>query len=219
MKIHQAQAKNFCRVLDIRVAQSVHTKVLDHRFVEQRLHVAKGRIGIDGIFRLHRGREYPLTDSIRFAPPQNVHHAVRQNDGTHTLIGLCLADGVLTLPLAVEGSAYLQRTSIPIEVAPLQPADLAAAQAGHQLRLEEVPPHLILLHHFKESFQLRTGEEALGPVDWLGCGRPLGRISGNDMRLHRVFQCGVEGGVDVAHHGVRELMPHLGVLVDAPLRF
>ena len=25
--------------------------------------------------------------------------------------------------------------------------------------------------------------------------------------------------MDVAHHGVRELMPHLGVLADAPLRF
>ena len=102
----------------------------------------------------------------------------------------------------MEGSAHLQRPGVPIEVAPLQTADLTAAQAGHQLRLEEVPPHLILLHHFKESIQLRTGEDALGPVVWLGRGRPLGRISGNDMRLHRVFQRGVEGGMDMANHGV-----------------
>ena len=39
------------------------------------------------------------------------------------------------------------------------------------------------------------------------------------MCLHRVLQCGVERGVDVANHGVRELMIHLGVLVNAPLRF
>ena len=39
------------------------------------------------------------------------------------------------------------------------------------------------------------------------------------MGLHRVLQRGVEGGMDVAHHGVRELMPHLGMLMDAPLRF
>ncbi|MFQ9126526.1 MAG: hypothetical protein ACLR4Z_06725 [Butyricicoccaceae bacterium] len=70
---------------------------------------------------------------------------MRQDDGAHALIGLRLADGVFALPLAVEGSAYLQRTGIPIEVAPLQTADLAAAQAGRQLRLEEVTPHLILL--------------------------------------------------------------------------
>ena len=187
--------------------------------LEERFHVAIGCIGIDGIFRLHRIREYPLADGIRLAPPQDFSHAVRQDDGAHALIGLRLADGVFALPLAVEGSAYLQRTGIPIEVAPLQTADLAAAQAGHQLRLEEVSPHLVLLHNCEEVVQLRTGQDALGLVVGLGCRCPLGRISGNDMRLHRVFQCGVEGGVDVAHHGVGELMPHLGVLVDAPLRF
>ena len=144
---------------------------------------------------------------------------MRQDDGTHALIGLRLTDGVLALPLAVEGSAYLQRTGIPIEVAPLQTADLAAAQAGHQFRLEEVTPHLVLLHHCKEVVQLRTGENALGLVVGLGRCRAFGGVSWNDVRLHRVFQCGVECGMDVAHHGVGELMPHLGMLVDAPLRF
>ena len=144
---------------------------------------------------------------------------MRQDDGAHALIGLRLADGVFALPLAVEGSAYLQRTGIPIEVAPLQTADLAAAQAGHQLRLEEVTPHLILLHHCKEGIQLCTGENALGLVVGLGRCRAFGGVSWNDVRLHCVFQCGVEGGVNVAHHGVGELVPHLGMLVDAPLRF
>ena len=187
--------------------------------LEQRFHVAIRRVGIDWILRLHRVGEYPLTDGIRLAPPQDFSHTVRQDDGAHALIGLRLADGVFALPLAVEGSAHLQRTGISIEVAPLQTADLAAAQAGHQLRLEEVPPHLILLHHCEEGVQLRTGEDTLGLVVGLGRRCPLSRISGNDMRLHRVLQRGVEGGVNVAHHGVGELMPHLGVLVDASLRF
>lgn len=187
--------------------------------LEERLHVAIGRIGIDGIFRLHRVREYPLADGIRLAPPQDFSYAVRQDDGAHALIGLCLTDGILALPLAVESAAHLQRTGIPIEVAPLQTADLAAAQAGHQLRLEEVPPHLVLLHHCKEVVQLRTGQDALGLVVGLGRRCPLGGVPGNDMRLHRVLQRGVEGGMDVAHHGVGELMIHLGVFVDAPLRF
>ena len=186
---------------------------------EQRLHVEVGRAGVDRILRLHWVGEYPLTDGIRLAPPQDVRHAVRQDDGTHTLIGLRLADSVFALPLAVESAAHLQRTGIPVEVAPLQTADLAAAQAGHQLRLEEVPPHLVLLHHCKEVVQLRTGEDTLGLVVRLGRSRTLGGVSWNDMRLHRVFQCGVECGMDVAHHGVGELMPHLGMLVDAPLRF
>ena len=144
---------------------------------------------------------------------------MRQDDGAHALIGLRLTGGILALPLAVEGSAHLQRPGIPIEVAPLQTADLAAAQAGHQFRLEEVSPHLVLLHHCKEVVQLRTGEDTLGLVVGLGRRCPLGGVPGNDMDLHCVFQCGVECGMDVAHHGVGELMPHLGMLVDAPLRF
>ena len=201
------------------MTQIVEADAGQPRPLEERLHVAIRRVGIDGIFRLHRVREYPLADGVRFAPSQDVSHAVRQDDGTHALIGLCLTDGVLALPLAVEGSTYLQRTGIPIEVAPLQATDLAAAQAGHQLRLEEVSPHLVLLHHCKEGVQLRAGENALGLVVGLGRRCPLGGVPGNDMGLHRVFQCGVEGGVNVAHHGVGELMPHLGMLVDAPLRF
>lgn len=201
------------------VAQIVEADTGQPRPPEQRLHVAISCIGIDGIFRPHRVREYPLADGIRFAPPQDFSHAVRQDDGAHALIGLRLADGVFALPLAVEGAAHLQRPGVPIEVAPLQTADLAAAQAGHQLRLEEVSPHLVLLHHCKEVVQLRAGEDTLGLVVGLGRRCPLGGVPGNDMGLHRVLQRGVEGGMDVAHHGVRELMPHLGMLVDAPLRF
>ena len=79
---------------------------------EQRFHVAIGRVGIDWIFRLHWVRKDPLADSIRFSPPQDVSHAVRQDDGAHALIGLCLTDGILALPLAVEGSAHLQRPGV-----------------------------------------------------------------------------------------------------------
>ena len=201
------------------VAQVVEADTGQPRPPEQRLHVEVGRAGVDRILRLHWVGEYPLTDGIRPAPPQDVSHAVRQDDGAHALIGLCLTNGVLALPLAVEGSAHLQRPGIPIEVAPLQTADLTAAQAGHQLRLEEVPPYLVLFHHRKEGIQFRTGKDALGFVVGFGRGCPLGGVPGNDMGLHRVFQRGVEGGMDVAHHGVRELMPHLRMLVDAPLRF
>ena len=69
LKIHQAQAKNFCRVLDIRVTQIMEADAGQPRPLEERFHAAIGRIGIDGIFRLHRIREYPLTDGIRFSPP------------------------------------------------------------------------------------------------------------------------------------------------------
>ena len=201
------------------VTQIMEADAGQPRPLKERFHVAIGRVGIDWILRLHRVGEYPLTDGIRLAPPQDFSHTVRQDDGAHALIGLRLADGVFALPLAVQGSAYLQRTGIPIEVAPLQTADLAAAQAGHQFRLEEVMPHLVLLHYLEEDIQLRAGEDTLGLVVGFGRRCPLGGVPGNDMRLHCVFQRGVECGMDVAHHGVGELMPHLGMLVDAPLRF
>ena len=69
LKIHQAQAKNFCRVLDIRVTQIMEADAGQTCPLEQRFHVAISRVGVDGIFRLHRIREYPLADGIRFAPP------------------------------------------------------------------------------------------------------------------------------------------------------
>ena len=219
LKIHQAQAKNFCRVLDIRVTQIVEADTGESCPLEQRFHVEVGRAGVDRILRLHRVGEYPLTDGIRLAPPQDVRHRLRQDDGTHSLSRFGLADGVLTLPLAVEGAAHLQRAALLVEVAPLQTADLAAAQAGHQFRLEEVPPHLVLLHHCAEGVQLLAGQNALGLVVRLGRSRTLGGVPGNDMGLHCVFQCGVEGGVNVAHHGVGELMPHLRMFVDAPSVF
>lgn len=119
----------------------------------------------------------------------------------------------------MEGTAHLQRTGVPVEVVPLQTADLSAAQAGHQFCLEEVPPYLVLLHHRAEGVQLLAGQNALGLVVRLGCSRPLRGIPGNDVCLHRVLQRGVKRGVDVADHGVRELMIHLGMLMNAPLRF
>ena len=68
LKIHQAQAKNFCRVLDIRVTQIVEADAGESCPLEERFHVAIRRVGIDGIFRLHRIREYPLADGIHFSP-------------------------------------------------------------------------------------------------------------------------------------------------------
>ena len=147
------------------------------RSLEQRFHVAIGRVGIDGILRLHRVREYPLADGIRFAPPQNIDYAVRQDNSTHALIGLCLADGILTLPLTVEGTAHFQCTGVSVEVASLQTTDLAAAQAGHQLGLEEIPPHLVLLVYSGLTFKLyanfraakRTAPARMNRCDPLKC--------------------------------------------------
>lgn len=61
--------KFFCRGLDIRVTQIMKADAGQPRPLEECFHVAIRRIGIDGVFRLHRIREYPLADGIRLAPP------------------------------------------------------------------------------------------------------------------------------------------------------
>ena len=68
-EIFKKSCKFFCRELDIRVTQIVEANAGQTRPLEQRLHVAIRRVGVDGIFRLHRVREYPLADGIRFSPP------------------------------------------------------------------------------------------------------------------------------------------------------
>ena len=46
------------------VTQVMEADAGQPRPLEQRFHVAIGCIGVDGIFRLHRVREYPLADGI-----------------------------------------------------------------------------------------------------------------------------------------------------------
>ena len=64
-RIHAARQ----RVSGEGVAQIVEADAGQPCPLEERFHVAISRIGIDGIFRLHRIREYPLADGIRFSPP------------------------------------------------------------------------------------------------------------------------------------------------------
>ena len=201
------------------VTQIVEADTGQSRVLEQRFHVGVGAAGVDGVLRPHRIREYPRPDGVRLASPQDIDYTVRQDDGAHALIGLRLADGVRTLPLAMKGAAHLQRTGGLVEVAPLQTADLTAPQARHQLDLKEVTPHIILLHHFKEGIQLRSCQDALGLVVGLGCGRTLSGVPGNDVRLHRVFHRAVHHEVNVADRGVGELIVHLWVFTDAPVLF
>ena len=54
LKIHQAQAKNFCRVLDIRVAQIVKAYMLASCVLQNELQSAPYHAGCNGTVLLHR---------------------------------------------------------------------------------------------------------------------------------------------------------------------
>ena len=54
LKIHQAQAKNFCRVLDIRVAQIMEAYMLAPSVFQDELQSAPHHAGRNGAVFLHR---------------------------------------------------------------------------------------------------------------------------------------------------------------------
>ena len=154
LKKLQAQAKNFCRVLDIRVAQIVEADVWQASLLEQNFQSAVGRVRVHGQLRTDRLREDPLADRPLLSLPQEFHDALGQDDGAGTLACLGRAQREHTQFLAVESAANTERPFLLIEVLPHQPADLAAAQSGHELGVEELVPDFILAYELHEGFQL-----------------------------------------------------------------
>ena len=129
LKIHQAQAKNFCRVLDIRVAQIVKAYMFASCVLQDELQSAAYHAGCNGTVLLDRRREHPAGVHRLFVLPQHCYHSGRQDD---------LADGVLRLgradlklaPHIVDLLVHIQYAGFEVQVIPLQRHELASAQAG-----------------------------------------------------------------------------------------
>ena len=85
---------------------------------------------------------------------QQRRDAFRQDNCAVALARLCIAEGVDALPLAVQRPGDSERPGLRVEVAPHERADLAAPQAGHKLRVEEIPPDIVLLDCLQERVQL-----------------------------------------------------------------
>ena len=95
------------------------------------------------MLRLDRVMEDPLTQCILFPPAQQVCRTLWQDNGAFSLAGFGFAGAVFSLALIVQGSGDFQCTFLFVEVLPLQAADLAAAQAGGQFRIEEIVPGFV----------------------------------------------------------------------------
>ena len=89
-----------------------------------------------------------------FPRPQQRRDAFRQDDRAVALARLCIAEGVDALPLAVQRPGDSERPGLRVEVAPHERTDLAAPQTGHKLRVEEIPPDIVLLNRLQERVQL-----------------------------------------------------------------
>ena len=129
LKNLQAQNKNFCRVLDIRVTQVMKSNMFTPCVFQDELQSAAHYVGRDGTVLLHRGREHPARVHGLFVLPQHRYHSRRQDD---------LADGILRLgradlklaPHVVDLFAHIQHAGFEVQVIPLQRHELAPAQAG-----------------------------------------------------------------------------------------
>ena len=189
------------------------------RLLEQHLQSAVSRVGIRRQLRAGGMGEDPLADGSFLSLPQEFHNALWQDDGACSLAGLGVAQSEHAHLLAVEGTAHFQRPFLLVEVLPHQTADLASPQSSHELGVEELAPDLVLPNRFHEGVQLLLVQNALGLVVWPGGGRALGRILGDDVRLHRVLHGAVEHGMDVVDGGVGESVSIFGVLMDTALFF
>ena len=160
-----------------------------------------------------------MTDSIRFSPPQDFRHTVRQDDGTHSLIGLRLTDGVLALPSGCGGCGTPSACRPPRQSRSIadrrsrRGAGRSSAPSGRSPATPRPAPPL------RGRRPAPRRSECAWACSWAWEPSSPRWVSGNDVRLHRIFQRGVKRGMDVADHGVRELMIHLGMLVDAPPPF
>lgn len=143
----------FCRVLDIRVTKIMKANARQSRFLQQRFQPSVCRSRIHRQLRAGRLRENPLTDGGFLSRPQQRRDAFRQDDRAVALARLCIAEGVDALPFAVQRPGDSECPGLCVEVAPHERADLAAPQAGHKLRVEEIPPDIVVLNRLQERVQ------------------------------------------------------------------
>ena len=119
LKSHRAQAKNFCRVLDIRVSQIMESDTLAVCPLQYRLKPPARHAGRDRSIRLHRGRKNPAGVHLFAVFPQHGQHRRRQ----HQLSDRCLGFGrddlqfaVYRVRLFVDG----QHTGFKVQILPLK---------------------------------------------------------------------------------------------------
>ena len=88
-----------------------------------------------------------------------------------------------------------------------------------QLRVEEVPPDFVFVHRRQEGVHLFPVQDLLGFVVALGQLHAVCGVVGDGVVPLCVLETAVEHGVDAEHHGVRQFISILRVVVDPALFF
>ena len=147
MKIHQAQAKNFCRVLDIRVPEVVKADAVQFGSSKNRF---KGRFCPPLVERRARLRgEYQIVGIIpkrpRFDSGRSLHALLRLERIQHQGRGCeCAALAVLgrdkraVCPLIGPGKLLADGDSVTAHTIPCKPQQLGKAAPGEQGRFDKL---------------------------------------------------------------------------------
>ena len=156
LKIHQAQAKNFCRVLDIRVPQIMKSDTLAVCPLQYRLKPPSRHAGCDRSVRLHRGRKHPAGVHLFAVFPQHGQHRRRQ----HQLSDRCLGFGRDDLQFAVYRVRLLvdgQHAGFKVQIPPLKRYQFTPPQAGAEIQQEQfvVPVRLRLNEKFLQFLPIQ----------------------------------------------------------------
>lgn len=174
LKIHQAQAKNFCRVLDIRVAQIVETDVLQPVLGQQPVEVLRHEVRADQLAFLIGADEIQILSAVALLEQLAVKlllflllqkfffHSRDQRQGAAAGLVLhhiadhrnVLAVHQLFRHLVIDGDGL----ALKVDRRPLQPQHLAAAQTVVG-RDEDAQMQGVILRYFKQLLDFILGVE------------------------------------------------------------
>ncbi len=119
-----------------------------------------------------------------------------QQDGPHPGEGLGIPRLQYTALSDPDGAAHVQRPGLAVKVLPFEAAQFSPAQAGGQLRVEEVVPEFVLVYGRHQRVQLVAVEDALGLLRHSGRCHLAGGVGRQKALFRRRLQRVVEGGVD-----------------------
>ena len=187
------------------VAQIMEANVRQTCGLEDHLQPMVRRAGRCRLLRLQQAREDPLGQRHLAPLLQHEECTGRQQDRTRSFFGFRIAYLQRAAWRRVDGAAYLQRSVRLVEVAPLEPADLAAAQTRGDLRVEEIIPQRLGTDRLHELVQLLFVENLHGRTIELGDHGSVRRIHHDEPGAHCRFHDLMEQHVDAAHGGAGKL--------------
>ena len=192
------------------VSQIVETDVGQARFSQKFFQLTVGAVRINGSLRAKRMVENPRGKESLLPFPQDLSCAGRQDDFPRSSIGLGVPGHQPTAFFSVESTADLESAALLVKVDPHEGADLAPAQTGGQLGVEEIVPERVCLNGFHERVKLFLVQNVHRLMDNLGRLHLVGGIGGDESLFHGCFERVVEGGMDVVYGSAGEASPLSG---------